>query len=270
MKGEPKKDIPAWATALLAAVIFVGVVLICYLGLWRTALAHDTVFALFDLSWPRIKYGKTCLIATAVVILLVIAVFVFCFETPGKRLSKAFSTAAGVALLILLTVMTCCKLYASHLACQGIGTMQTALDTEYRQEEMKLVGNLGVYGGQLKLDDEPQFYVCRQIDTFGPFPEQLLEDTATQPFSEGYEEYSRFEQDGLIQFHALSVYHYQDGYWLVVKRFVNIRDLCIELESLDDLQKYIIQMQYSRYSGDMGDVARKFEEVAGEAVTRTQ
>lgn len=270
MRKEPNKDVPAWAIALLIAVVTLGVLMLCYLGLWHTALEHDTVLALLDLPWPRVRHGKGCLIGVLVLLILAVVTFTFCFEQPKRRISKALLNTFGAALLTVLTVGACCISYSAHLARQGIGTMQTALDTDYRQEDGKLVGNLGIYGGWLKPDDEAQIYVCRQIDSFGPFPEQILEDTAAQPFSEGYEQYSRFEQDGLVQLHAVSVYHYHDGYWLVVKRFVDIRDLRIELEALDDLQKYIVQMQYNRHTGDIGNLIRKFEEVAGEAVTRTQ
>lgn len=269
---EPKKrrPTPLWATMVLGTTLLIVMVLLCYVGLCWVAKSHGSAVVLLGLEWPQLKHLQLSCVILFGVMWVVIAWFVLCYEKSGRRLQRILSTMFCTTLIALCAVVVSCKLYANELAWRGIGTMQMALDTEYYQEEMKLMGNLGVYGGQITLDGEAQTYVCRQIDTFGPFAEQLLSDTETQPFSAGYEEYSRFEQDGLMQVHGVSVRYYDDGYWLVVKRFVDVRDLYIELNSLNDLQKYIIQMQYSRHTGSEQDVAREFEEVAGEAVSRTR
>lgn len=272
MKQNSKnvREMPAWVVVAVIMMAFGCFIVLLYLHVDILAVKRDTEFSLFGLVPPKLKHRQAWQIGACVCPLLSLAWLIWRYDPPGKRIKRyvslAFAMIVGTVVLVRMVGHT----YEQTLAQQGVGTMQTALDTEYYQEEMKLMGNLGVYGGKMTLDGEPGIYLCRQMDTFGPFATQVLADTATQPFSKGYEEYSRFEQDGLVQFHALSVQHYQDGYWLVVKRFVNINDLLIEIDHLDDLRRYIVQMQYARHDGDEASVAREFEETAGEAVTRTR
>lgn len=268
--SKNERKMPLWALGVAFAVACGCFIVLFYLYADTLATKHDTEFSLFGLVLPKLKHRQVWQIGAYVCPLLSLAWLIWRYDPPGKRIKRYVSLAFAMIVGIVVLVRMVGHTYEQALVQQGVGTMQTALDTEYYQEEMKLMGNLGVYGGKMTLDGESGIYLCRQMDAFGPFATQLLADTATQPFSKGYEEYSRFEQDGLVQFHAVSVQHYQDGYWLVVKRFVNINDLLIEIDYLDDLRRYIVQMQYACHTGDEAKVAREFEEIAGEAVTRTR
>lgn len=259
---------PKWATGVLLFTTVVAIMFICYLGMYYAATMHDAKVTLFELPWPNIKHTALCFAATVIIFLVVAVWFVVRYEQPGRRRQKATTTALLFGALALFVAIVSSKIYTAQLARQGIGTMQVALDTEYRQEEMRILGSLGVYGGYIQVDGEAQIYVCRQMDTFGPFEYSPLVDTETQQFSAGYEAYSRFDEQDMTKLKAVSVMHCQDGYWLIVKDFVNISDLYIELETLNDLQKYIVQMQYNRHTGEQGDLLLQFERTASDAVQR--
>ena len=254
------------AEVLLALVMISSAVVFCYLCLSRIAVKHEATLVLFGIIFPKASQMPVYLAIVIAIDLVTAMWFMGRYGTPGKRFDQFVLLVLSMTFGFILTSMLAGETYANELARQGVGTMQTALDTEYQQQDMKLMGSLGFYGGNLNVDGDPQIYVCRQMDSFGPFTEQILADTATQPFSQGYEEYMRFEQDGLTQVRALSVQHYQDGYWLVVKRLVRAEDLYISLDTLDDLQKFIVQMQYSRHTGSEQDMAQAYVELAGDAI----
>lgn len=264
--NDEVRSIPAWAIIVLSVTLAVGAIIACYTGMYRAAAMRKAEFILFEFHLP--KLGGVAI----GFMLIAMSGVVFWFISYYGR-TKHWLGRAGGSLLIWIAFLVVVnlggwKIYDRGLSRRGVGTMQTALDTEYHQDEGRIMGNLGVYGGRIKIDGESQFYVCRQIDTFGPFDYQVLVDTETQAFSTGYEEYSRFSEDGMTKLTALSVYHYQDGYWLVVKKLVNVDDLGIKLERLDDLRRYIVQMQYNRHSGKPSEMLRQFEQIAGDAVQR--
>lgn len=258
---EPIRAVPVWAEVLLAIIMLGCAVVACWLRLSAVAGTHNASLTLFGMIWPTTQHPQAWRVGTVVIGAAALAWFVSRYDVPGRRFEHyAACVFWSIAFIAIVTVMVG-SIYAKDLARKGIGTMQLEVDQDYVERDMTLQGNLGFYGGYLMVDGEPQMYICRQIDTFGPFSEQMLRDTPEQPFSEGYEEYARFEQDGLMQIQALSVQHYQDGYWLVVKRLVRTDDLHIELDTLDDLRRYIVQMQYSWHSGDEAELAQQYAEL---------
>ena len=270
---EPKKVqrvSPLWADVLLAFVSFVACGMILHVYLSWIAERHGTVFELCGITLA-VTFGS-CVFTVAIVGLwiLLLAVYAWRYASVKHWWAHFVRLLMGLLFCITLAVFATGGVYKSVLASAGIGTMQTALDTDYHQEDLQVMGELGVYGGRL-VSGDPEFYVCRQMDTFGPFERQVLEDTATQNFSTGYEQYTYLEQDNLLQLRALSVQHYDDGYWLVVKRFVAASDLGIKIESLSDLERYIVQMQYNcDHSGGEEKLLREYADLVGDAVMRVQ
>lgn len=232
------------------------------------ALKHQTIFSWHDYVPPEVLYSPLVIVLMHVLV-IVLCIGLVCFLQPyGRRLNGFCLTALLLTAVEGVIVLSMAKAYDNVLTRDGVATMQSELDTDYYQQDLKLMGKLGFYGGLLKENDTPKgYYVCRQIDVFGPFAEQLVPDTPEQMYSEGYEGYYEQERNELLQVYGFSQYSYADEYWLVLKRFVSTEDLRIEFETVDDLRKYIVQAEFVYHSGSSETaLLRDFNEIGGDMV----
>lgn len=246
----------------LSAVVFV-------LHMDKIAAERETVFMPFNVA-ISLSYKKVWIVV--VIMGLVLCSAWMAWRSYRVKFGRQFwRILFCMSLCIGIVVQITGKQYGVLLDSQGVATMQVALDPDFRQEDTHLVGNLGTYGGRFVVDGETKFYICRQMDTFGPFERPILNTVVAtdQPVAMNGEKFHRIEQNNLVQLCGVSMQKYQDGYWLVVKRFVAAEDLCVDITTTDDLAPYIAQMEYHCHrDGTEEQLLLEFEEIAGEAVGR--
>ena len=162
--------------------------------------------------------------------------------------SSIFVSFGEMVIAIIVAYVLVGAIVASVLKEQGIGTIQAGLDKTFQQEDLALVGELGTYGGLLE-DTETgakDYYICRSVDNYGPFSFPALVSSDAQPFiDESFELFIyEAEEDSA---YSLTMRHYDDGYWISVKRFASAEKLGVEIESVADMEKYILQLEYANH-----------------------
>lgn len=257
-----------WEIAVLCVVLLLLFAVVFVLHMNKIAVERETVFMLFGTDMTLGHKQVWLTIAVIGLVLCSVWMAVRSYKT-GKFARQFWTILLFLSMCIGFAVRIIGSQYGQMLDHQGIATMQTALDCDLRQEDTHLVGNLGTYGGRFTVDGETEFYICRQMDTFGPFERPVLNTLMTpdQPVAASGEGFHRIERDGLTQLCGISMQKYQDGYWLVVKRFVAAEDLWVEITTTDDLAPYIAQMEYHYHSnGTEEQLLSQFEETAGDEV----
>lgn len=151
-------------------------------------------------------------------------------------------------MVLLMTAMFFFKHTMTWLDNCDRTTIQEALDESLSQENLSIVGELGFYGGLL---EDPEsgakaYYVCRTIDNYGPFSFEALVSTESQPFLDGYEQFRRLSSEGTAG--SVTMRRYDDGYWVIVKRFSSVEKLEVEIKDMSDLEKYILQLEFTNHS----------------------
>lgn len=170
-------------------------------------------------------------------------------DAPKKKAFGQVIVIVFFSLIVLLFVaMTAFKVTTTWLRNYDQTTIQDALDETLSQENLSIVGELGFYGGLL---EDPEsgaraYYVCRSIDNYGPFSFEALVSTDSQPFLDGYEQFQCLSNEGTAA--SVAMRRYDDGYWVVVKRFSSIEKLEVEINDMSDLKKYILQLEFTNHS----------------------
>lgn len=230
---------------------------LAYIGLF--AVQHTVEMRVPSLLQSNIwlKTIARCSASWGIVVIILIAL-VFAVIATAVVFYDAHGATFPIALLVFLIglIMVVAAIYALAAATtghfldkRGIGTIQANLDETFQQEDLALKGELGTYGGLLE-DTETgakDYYICRSVDNYGPFSFQVLVSSEVQPFADGsFEQFVYSAEDDSA--YSLTMRHYDDGYWVSVKRFASAEKLGVEINSLADMEKYIIQLEFTNHS----------------------
>lgn len=245
MKQEKQRPLAWWVQVLLAVLAAVALLIMLDWRLVEIARRHDTALMLYGRILPMGDRWELMLKIGLAVVYAGIAVILFLLM---RRWGRVFCALVALFVLQLGIARIGGQQYAEHLMRGGIGTMQSVMDLDYYQDEMQLMGNLGAYGGLYVTEDgRSEYYICRQIDVFGPFAQPILRSNSAQDFEHGYEQLLPYEANGCQHICALSMRQYNDGYWAVVKQLVRAEDVLAEVTRLDDLTKYVKQAEFTEH-----------------------
>lgn len=213
------------------------------LGLWIHA-SRATDFVVLDrvIGWtPAMKQvlGMTAILMGLILCLLPLV--------SGGRVNRPVVRITIICLP--LTIIVAYVIYDVILVEQGVGTIRSMKEIELWQEDLTLRGELGIYGAYLETEDttgtkEEAYFICREVDVYGPFSYPVLSERVDVSFASGEELFAETVVDGQMMLKSLTLREYDDGYWAIVKQFVSAEDVRVEIEHIEDLRRYATQAEY--------------------------